>query len=81
MRVARVAALSQSEFINEHKVASTRNVEDWTRDLRSFLVQRKLVVKSDLIQRLVRWPECLVNLSRDKGVKEKECNSRKDELT
>jgi len=79
--VARVAAPCQSELINEHEVASTRHMEDRTRDLRSFLVQRKLVVKSDLIQRLVRRPECLVNLSRDKGVKEKECNNREDELT
>ena len=81
MRVARVAALSQPELINEHEVTSTRNVKDWTRDLRSFLVQRKLVVKSNLVKRLVRWPECLVNLSRDKGVKDKECNNRQDELT
>jgi len=57
-----IATPCQLEPIDEHEVTSTRHMENRTRDLGSLLVQRKFIVKLDLIKRLVSRSEGLVNL-------------------
>lgn len=62
MRIASVTPFVVFKLANEQQFATSRNIEHRVREFSSLKIQGKFVVKTDLIQRLIRGSKSLVDL-------------------